>query len=799
MNHHFSILILLIIISNCYLEEYPIKLFKFDYSNIEPKNDKLISVLESVDYYINLLIKKKEVKDYNRFNELYNKINSKKYKCIKKFQYSKSLIIQKDISYLILPSLVVDKKNKNIEFSPKTLCKDIYGIPRVVSVTLVCKDKYKLVSMLTNDIQKNYIFSRFMKVILGHTLLDLKNLKRNKLIYPFPEKYGYYSSFMKFKEFTQITNKKIIDRFREFGNKTFWPNMEYFDDYLQEGYTSRESLKLSFTEITLNLLREYNYDLSLCDIFYYKNKCLRFDRKCKTSDELNGYFLEYFIDETKKRLICNLKNETNIKKRMCGIHYGHVFYEDEIKYTRLNPFLKSKGVQNLLMLNPSEKCPKNYPKTIFFEYMDEYRDDPYYYHVNNIDVEYMELKDPNQFVIAKLDKNKNFMGKYRCLTFNNIFTSTTDRWNYNLYWDLYPTKDELLFNNYNQYQLLGKFIGEDYINMYNIIYLNNKLKQKFRHDFNYITESYSYPEQKKIINDKFNNYKFNIVDSWSVYEKNKTTNSYILKSPKQIDSINNKEYILNKYITNPLLINGKRFIMKTFVLVTGFSPLKIYFYKDGYITFDKNNYILNEKTVKKGYTGSICNDEIINDRDYYARSIFDEKSCTWNFISLERFFAEKNINYNDIIKQMKDIIIKTFISLSSKIDNNGINERKMFQLFSFDLIMGDTKKIFLIDVDRNPPLKSLHMGPMYIYDHLLSDVLNIVGVVPFRHEVNFGGIKNDNKIKENVEEAVCEFTRPRGIFELVFPIKSNIEKYRKFFDEIDESNKLLWDKVKEEK
>ena len=36
-------------------------------------------------------------------------------------------------------------------------------------------------------------------------------------------------------------------------------------------------------------------------------------------------------------------------------------------------------------------------------------------------------------------------------------------------------------------------------------------------------------------------------------------------------------------------------------------------------------------------------------------------------------------------------------------------------------------------------------------------------------------------LKENVDNALCELERPRGIYELAFPLKNNIEKYKKFF------------------
>ena len=47
------------------------------------------------------------------------------------------------------------------------------------------------------------------------------------------------------------------------------------------------------------------------------------------------------------------------------------------------------------------------------------------------------------------------------------------------------------------------------------------MKQKFCDDFNYMPETYNYPEEKGIINDKFTNYKLNLNDLWLIKPVNK--------------------------------------------------------------------------------------------------------------------------------------------------------------------------------------------------------------------------------------------------------------------------------------
>jgi tubulin polyglutamylase TTLL5 len=48
--------------------------------------------------------------------------------------------------------------------------------------------------------------------------------------------------------------------------------------------------------------------------------------------------------------------------------------------------------------------------------------------------------------------------------------------------------------------------------------------------------------------------------------------------------------VVSRYITNPLLINGHKFDLRIYVVVTCFEPLRIYIYKEGLARFASEQY-----------------------------------------------------------------------------------------------------------------------------------------------------------------------------------------------------------------
>ena len=77
-----------------------------------------------------------------------------------------------------------------------------------------------------------------------------------------------------------------------------------------------------------------------------------------------------------------------------------------------------------------------------------------------------------------------------------------------------------------------------------------------------------------------------------------------------------------------------------------------------------------------------------------------------------------------------------------------------------------------------------------------TDIFNILGIIPFDHSNNNPLEQKTcsfkNKIEEKLNNIFCEFERPNGKLERIFPIKETLSYYKQFFIKNYKENEELW-------
>lgn len=111
----------------------------------------------------------------------------------------------------------------------------------------------------------------------------------------------------------------------------------------------------------------------------------------------------------------------------------------------------------------------------------------------------------------------------------------------------------------------------------------------------------------------------------------------------------------------------------------------------------------------------------------------------WSIRGFRKVLRANGIDDKQLFSKIKDIIIKTFISvepiLNSAFQMNVPNRNNCFQLFGFDIMVDDKLNPWLLEVNLSPSLSCDSPLDQKIKANMISDLFNLAGFVNTQNHV----------------------------------------------------------------
>lgn len=113
----------------------------------------------------------------------------------------------------------------------------------------------------------------------------------------------------------------------------------------------------------------------------------------------------------------------------------------------------------------------------------------------------------------------------------------------------------------------------------------------------------------------------------------------------------------------PHLINGFKYDLRVYVLVTSYDPLTVYIYEDGLVRFATQAYSTkNKKDIFCHLTNFSINKKATNYQKASGSAEGEqENSSKWSIKQLANYFQK--LTFDPVWAKVKDLVIKTLISV----------------------------------------------------------------------------------------------------------------------------------------
>lgn len=179
------------------------------------------------------------------------------------------------------------------------------------------------------------------------------------------------------------------------------------------------------------------------------------------------------------------------------------------------------------------------------------------------------------------------------------------------------------------------------------------------------------------------------------------------------DVVYGEQVVIQEYVSNPLLLDGYKFDLRLYVLVTSFNPLEAFFYEDGFVRICTRQYhdgdlgdlfvhLTNSSIQKENQDAISTSDNPINEADGQEAG-GTKMTISYLWKRLEAMGAD----VDKVRRDIDEVILKSLLCGEDHIP---------FQVNSFDLLGYD----ILLDANFRPWLIEINASPSMARENALD-------------------------------------------------------------------------------
>jgi len=198
----------------------------------------------------------------------------------------------------------------------------------------------------------------------------------------------------------------------------------------------------------------------------------------------------------------------------------------------------------------------------------------------------------------------------------------------------------------------------------------------------------------------------------------------------------NDTCIVQEYLDKPLLLDGYKFDLRMYVLVTSCDPLKIFLYKDGLVRLGTEPYTSpSDANISHSFM-HLTNYSINKHSDNFLKSSETSNGSKRTLKYFWNWLKEKNESDEIVWNRITDVIIKTLLVAEPHLfhayhmcrSSDPPQSNCCFEILGFDIFIDKKLKPWVIEVNRAPSFGTDQDLDLNIKHGVLSTSLKLLNI-----------------------------------------------------------------------
>ena len=178
--------------------------------------------------------------------------------------------------------------------------------------------------------------------------------------------------------------------------------------------------------------------------------------------------------------------------------------------------------------------------------------------------------------------------------------------------------------------------------------------------------------------------------------------------------------VIQKYIENPLLIYGKKFDIRQWVLVTSIKPLTIWMWDDPYLRFSAEEYNIDNFSNIYSHLTNNCVAK-------YSKKYNSNNKIEGDMWDVPQFQIYLKETYGkDLWPKIKEQILNIVLCSFDSVKNEIKYRENSFELFGLDVMFDNDLNAYLIEVNASPSMDYSTKITSRLVPEMISSLIDII-------------------------------------------------------------------------
>lgn len=213
---------------------------------------------------------------------------------------------------------------------------------------------------------------------------------------------------------------------------------------------------------------------------------------------------------------------------------------------------------------------------------------------------------------------------------------------------------------------------------------------------------------------------------------------YLIKSHEELDI--REHCVVQRYVSDPYLIEGLKFDLRLYVLIYGCDPLRLYLYNEGLARLATEEYEQPSRYNMKNVYVHLTNYAINKRSENFVFNTDEDEANTGHKRSLSFVWSYIDSHGGDskeLQQKIKSLIVKTFCAVQPQLAQpyrtsqpNDVENNMCFEILGFDILVDSSLNPWLLEVNHSPSFSTDTPFDYRIKEQLVYDTIKLLNLDP---------------------------------------------------------------------